>query len=34
MDAGNEEVAQVGLAIATGRMGYAELLAWVKAHRI
>ena len=34
MDATNEEVAQVGLAVAAGRMGYDELLAWVKAHRI
>lgn len=34
MDAGNEEVAQVGLAVAAGRMGYDELLDWVKANRI
>ena len=34
MDASNEEVAQVGLAVAAGQMDYAGLLGWVKAHRI
>ena len=34
MDASNEEVVQVGLAVAAGRMDYDELLDWVKAHRI
>ena len=34
MEASNEEVAQVGLAVAAGEMGYGELLDWVRAHRI
>ena len=34
MEASNEEVAQVGLAVAAGKMGYDELLDWVRAHRI
>ena len=34
MDASNEEVAQTGLAVAAGRMGYDELLEWVREHRI
>ena len=34
MDASHEEDAQVGLAVAAGRMDYDELLDWVKAHRV
>ena len=34
MEATNEEVAQVGLAVAAGRMGYEELLGWVRTHRV
>ncbi len=34
MEATNEEVAQVGLAVAAGRMSYEELLHWVRAHRL
>ena len=34
LEAANEEVAQVGLAVAAGQMGYEELLQWVRAHRI
>ena len=34
MEASNEEVAQVGLAVAAGKMGYDELLDWVRAHRV
>lgn len=34
MEATNEEVAQVGLAVAEGRMGYEELLDWVRVHRV
>ena len=34
MEATNEEVAQVGLAVAAGRMGYEELLGWVRVHRV
>ena len=34
MEATNEEVAQVGLDVAAGRMGYEELLGWVRAHRV
>ena len=30
----NEEVAEVGLAVAAGEMKYEALLAWVKEHRI
>ena len=29
----NEEVAKTGLAVASGKMGYPELLDWVIAHR-
>ena len=34
LEAGNEEVAQVGLAVAAGQMGYEALLHWVRVHRI
>ena len=30
----NEEVAEVGLAVAAGQMNYEALLAWVREHRI
>lgn len=30
----NEEVARTGLAIASGEMGYDELLEWVRSHRV
>ena len=32
MDCTNEEVADTGLRVAAGTMGYEELLAWVKDH--
>lgn len=28
----NEDVAEAGLAVATGKMGYEDLLEWVKSH--
>ena len=34
MDCTNEEVAAVGLAVASGNMGYEALLQWVRDHRI
>ena len=34
MDCTNEEVATVGLAVASGNMGYEALLQWVCDHRI
>ena len=33
LDATNEEVAEIGLAVAAGTMGYEELLYWVIEHR-
>ena len=30
----NEEVAEAGLAVAAGTMGYETLLAWIRAHRL
>lgn len=33
MDCSNEEVAQLGLALADGSVGYEELLEWVREHR-
>ena len=33
LEATNEEVAEVGLAVAAGTMGYQELLNWVTDHR-
>ena len=33
LDATNEEVAETGLAVAAGTMGYEELLNWVIEHR-
>lgn len=34
MDCTNEEVAELGLALADGSVGYEELLAWVREHRV
>ena len=34
LEASNDEVAQVGLAVAAGQMGYEELLYWVRAHKV
>lgn len=34
MDCTNEDVATVGLAVASGKMSYEQLLEWVKEHRI
>ena len=34
MDCTNEDVATVGLAIASGSMDYASLLDWVRQHRV
>ncbi len=34
MECTNQEVAETGLAVAAGQMGYDELLEWVKIHRI
>ena len=34
MDCTNEDVATVGLAVASGKMDYEQLLEWVKEHRI
>lgn len=34
LDCTNEEVVSVGLGLADGRLGYDELLAWIKGHRI
>lgn len=33
MDCTNEDVATVGLAVASGKMDYEQLLEWVKEHR-
>lgn len=33
MDCSNEDVTQMGLALADGSVGYEELLAWVREHR-
>ena len=34
LDCTNEEVAEVGLAVASGTMAYDALLEWVRAHRV
>ena len=34
MDCSNDEVAHVGLSVASGHMDYEALLTWVKEHRI
>ena len=33
LDCTNEEVAETGLAVASGKMGYEELLSWVISHK-
>lgn len=34
LDCTNDDVVEAGLGVASGQMGYEELLAWVKTHRI
>ena len=34
LDCTNDEVVEVGLAVASGAMDYEALLAWVRAHRV
>ena len=34
LDCTNDEVVEVGLAVASGAMDYEALLAWVLAHRV
>ena len=34
LDATNEEVADVGIRVAAGEMGYEDLLSWVRQHRV
>ena len=34
MDCTNEEVSETGLGLADGSIGYEELLAWVREHRV
>lgn len=34
LDCANDEVIEVGLAVASGAMDYEALLAWVRAHRV
>lgn len=34
LDCSNADVVQAGLGVASGKMGYPELLAWVKTHRL
>ena len=34
LDCTNDEIVEVGLAVAGGSMGYEALLDWVKAHRV
>ena len=34
LDCTNDDVVEAGLGVASGQMGYEELLAWVKRHRI
>ena len=34
LDCANDEVVEVGLAVASGAMDYEALLAWVRAHRV
>ena len=33
LDCTNEDVVEAGLGVASGKMSYEELLAWVKSHR-
>ena len=34
LDCTNDEVVEVGLAVASGAMNYETLLAWVRSHRV
>ena len=34
LDCTNDEVVEVGLAVASGAMDYEALLEWVRAHRV
>ena len=34
LDCTNDDVVEAGLGVASGQMGYEELLAWIKIHRI
>lgn len=34
MDCTNEDVIEAGLGVASGKMGYEEMLAWVRMHRV
>ena len=34
LDCTNDDVVEAGLGVASGQMGYEELLDWVKTHRI
>ena len=34
LDCSNADVVQAGLGVASGELGYQELLAWVKTHRL
>ena len=34
LDCTNDDVVEAGLGVASGQMGYEELLAWVRAHRV
>lgn len=34
LDCSNADVVQAGLGVASGKLGYQELLAWVKTHRL
>ena len=33
LDCTNEDIVEAGLGVASGKMSYEELLAWVKSHR-
>ena len=34
LDCTNEEVVEIGLGLADGSIGYEEILAWIKNHRV
>ncbi len=34
LDCSNNDVVEAGLGVASGQMGYEDLLAWVRKHRI
>ena len=34
LDCSNDDVVEAGLGVASGQMGYEDLLAWVREHRI